>query len=263
MKQLIKIIKYQFRDNLRSKWIIIYTGFYTLLSYSIFYFNDDFSKIVISIMNINLLAIPLISLIFSTIYLYNNKDYIVFMLTQPLKREVLYAGLYIGVVTPLLISFLSGIFIPSLIFYNRLSIDIFALSLLVLTGIFQSLIFSSIAFLIVTLTENKLLGFGLSIFCWLFFTIIYDGLILVILNKFSDYPLEVFSLIISFLNPIDLSRIILILKLDISALMGYTGAIFQMFFNNSLGIILSFVAMLIWFIVPLFIGFKKFSRKDF
>ena len=67
---------------------------------------------------------------------------------------------------------------------------------------------------------------------------------------------------LSFLNPIDLSRIQILLQMDISALMGYTGAIFREFFGNQIGIGLSFLGIFIWILCPLLISLKKFNKKD-
>ena len=68
--------------------------------------------------------------------------------------------------------------------------------------------------------------------------------------------------LLSFLNPIDLSRVQMLLQIDISALMGYTGAIFREFFGNFTGIVISFLGLFLWIIVPLFISLKKFEKKD-
>ncbi len=263
MYSLIKIIKYQFQDVLRNKWLFIYTLFFLITGYSIFLLSDNFTKIIINMMNLIVLIIPLVSIIFGTIYLYNNKDYIIFMLSQPLRREILFLGLYIGVTFPLILGFLIGTGFSLIFFINKIDINFSILSLFLIIGILQTLAFSSLSFLISTLNENKLLGLGLSLFVWLFLSAIYDGIILFILNHLQDYPLENICLIISLLNPIDLARIMIMLKLDVSALMGYTGAIYQKFFSNSTGIIISFIAMIIWTVLPLFIGLKKFIKKDF
>jgi Cu-processing system permease protein len=69
-------------------------------------------------------------------------------------------------------------------------------------------------------------------------------------------------IVFSFLNPIDLGRIQILLQLDISALMGYTGAVFREFFGNSTGIVLSFSGLIFWIIFPILISVKKFKRKD-
>jgi Cu-processing system permease protein len=92
--------------------------------------------------------------------------------------------------------------------------------------------------------------------------LIFDALVLFFLFQFQDYPLEKIMVLLSFLNPIDLSRIQILLQMDISALMGYTGAVFREFFGNSTGIVLSFCGLMTWIIFPLLISLKKFKSKD-
>ena len=67
---------------------------------------------------------------------------------------------------------------------------------------------------------------------------------------------------ITALSPIDLSRILMLLELDASAMMGYTGAIFQDFFGTQLGLALSFLLLVLWAIIPFSISLFKFKRKD-
>ena len=80
---------------------------------------------------------------------------------------------------------------------------------------------------------------------------------------FEDYPLDKFSLVGSMLNPIDLSRTLILLKLDISALLGYTGAVFKKFFGTNLGFIISFSVLIVWVALPLWRISVKSKRKDF
>jgi len=63
-------------------------------------------------------------------------------------------------------------------------------------------------------------------------------------------------------SPIDLARIQILLHLDVSAMMGYTGAIFKDFFGTSIGLVVSFVLLCLWVIIPFFISLKKFRTKD-
>jgi Cu-processing system permease protein len=56
---------------------------------------------------------------------------------------------------------------------------------------------------------------------------------------FDDYPIDKFALIAAVFNPIDLSRILILLKLEISALFGYTEATFKMFLGTNLGMFAS------------------------
>ena len=70
-------------------------------------------------------------------------------------------------------------------------------------------------------------------------------------------------IVLSVINPIDLGRILFLIKFNIAALMGYTGAVFQQFFGASLGIIISVVFMLLWILIPLSLSTRLFKRKDF
>ena len=97
---------------------------------------------------------------------------------------------------------------------------------------------------------------------WLYFALLFDGLVLFILFQFSDYPLEKVVVFISALNPIDLGRILILLRLDVSALMGYTGAVFKDFFGTSLGMAVAFITLLLWCIIPVGWSVIKFKKKD-
>ena len=79
----------------------------------------------------------------------------------------------------------------------------------------------------------------------------------------QEYPLDKFSLIASTLNPIDLSRILILLKLDISALLGYTGAVFKKFFGTNMGMITSISILTLWAILTVFRILFKSKKKDF
>ncbi len=67
---------------------------------------------------------------------------------------------------------------------------------------------------------------------------------------------------LTFLNPIDLARILLLLEFDLSAMMGFTGAVFQRFFGSGLGMSLSIGALVLWLLIPLGLSLRYFNQKD-
>jgi Cu-processing system permease protein len=150
-----------------------------------------------------------------------------------------------------------GIGLPILIFERSAAGTMMALIAMAL-----SVIFVSIALLSAVRTRDKAKGIGKAILLWLFWSLIYDGLVLFLLFQFSDYPLEQPMIGLSFLNPIDLARILILLKMDVSALMGYTGAVFKSFFGTGAGMGLSAFALLLWMLVPLWLSIRSFERKD-
>ncbi len=258
-----KILKYSFIDLFRSKWILSYLFFFFIVSEGLIYFNGNLSKSVASLMNIILFLCSLIGIMFGTIYYYNSKEFIQLILAQPLKRSSIFIGHYLGMNLSLVSAFVIGTGLPFLL--NGVIFSDFADSfvLLLLIGVFLTSIFSAISYYISLKSENRIAGFGLSIFIWLFFAVIYDGLLMVALLYFEDYPLDKFSLIAIMFNPIDISRILILLKLDISAMMGYSGAVFSKFFGTYLGMSISMLMLMLWSLVPIIFINKSAKSKDF
>jgi Cu-processing system permease protein len=133
---------------------------------------------------------------------------------------------------------------------------------LLFTGAALTLIFTSIAFLAAVCSRDKARGIGIALLIWFYFAMLYDGLLLLLLNSFSDYPMEKFTLLLSSLNPIDLGRIFIMLQLDISALMGYTGAVYKDFFGSASGMLFTTGIMLLWMAIPLWLALRLFRKKD-
>lgn len=254
MFRLVKIIV---QDVIKSKFVMIYTLLLFIMSWSIFNLEDNISKGLLSLLNLILLTIPLVSIMYSVSYLYNSAEFIELLLGQPVKRTKIWISLYIGLSIALMLAFLIGTGIPVLL-YSLNSIGL----MMLLTGVLITVIFISLAMLCSILTRDKAKGIGVSIMLWLFFSLLFDGIVLFLLFQFSEYPIEKMMIGISTLNPISLSRILILLHLDESAMMGYTGAIFKEFFGTTLGMIISFAILFIWAVIPFCISYIKFNKKD-
>lgn len=254
---MLKLSRYILFDILRNRIVIGYALFLFILSFSMFRMEEDGSRALLSIMNIILIVLPLVSLVFTTIHYYNSYEFIELMLSQPMSRAKILLGEYASVCISLVGAFWAGTGIPLLLFAP----GPIGLSML-FTGTALTVIFSSIAFFASVHSKDKARGIGFALLLWFYFALIYDGLILLILFAFSDYPMEKFTLLLSALNPVDLGRIFIILKMDISALMGYTGAVYKDFFGAGTGILFSCGVMFIWAIVPLWLAVRKFRKKD-
>ena len=260
---MLKILKYSFFDLMRSRWSYVYFAFYLLLGVVLLFLNNDLSKAIITLMNIIIILVPLIGTIFGIMYYYNSKEFTELLLAQPLKRSSIFLGQYLGVALSLSMSLILGLGIPFVIYGLFKSNVIWDFSLLLLIGVFLSLIFTALAFNIALSNDNKIKGVGYAILLWLFLAIIYDGIFLMSLILLEAYPLDKLSLAGTVLNPIDLSRILILLKLDISALLGYTGAVFKQFFGTGSGLIVSFLMLITWVAAPLARIIYVCKRKDF
>jgi len=252
-----KIVKYIMTDILRSKILIIYCMVLLATSLSLFGLEDNANKGLLSLLNIILIIVPLFSLLFSTIYIYNSAEFIELLVSQPLQRKSIWLSFLVGLVLSLSLAFVVGIGIPILLFqFNTIGF------LLILVGILLSIIFIAIALWVAVQIRDKAKGIGMAILLWMYFSLLFDGFVLFLLFQFAEYPLEKPMLLVSALNPIDLGRILILLKLDISAMMGYTGAIFKDFFGTTLGLMLAFFILSIWVFIPLYFSTRKFNGKD-
>lgn len=254
---MLKVVKYVIIDILRSKVVIGYTLCLLALSLSLFSLEDNVNKGMLSLLNIILLLVPLVSIIFSTIYIYNSSEFIELLLAQPIKRSKLLLSVYSGLFFSLLLAFIAGAGLPVLLLSGS-TISWY----MVMSGSLLTAIFVSLALMASVYTRDKAKGIGVSIMLWLLFSLLYDGFLLFILFQFSDYPLEKLMIVLSSFNPVDMARILMLLKLDTSALMGYTGAVFNDFFGTQLGVFYSTTIMLLWIVIPVLFAVRKFRKKD-
>jgi Cu-processing system permease protein len=238
-------------------------AFFLILTFALMLLSYDVTKVIVSLNNIILVLTPLIGVLFGTMYYYSSEEFVELLLAQPISRFSVFAGMYLGLAVALVLSLIIGISIPMLVFGILVSKSLVTFITLLSMSIVLTLIFSLMAFLIAIRSDDKVKGFGLAIFCWLFFAVIYDGIFLLLLLIFREYPLEHLSLVLTTLNPIDLARILILLKLDISAMMGYTGAVLQKFLGSGLGSFIIIVTLSLWLVIPSWLIIRLAKRKDF
>lgn len=261
MKTTAKILRYQLRDVVRSRWILIYAVLFLLMTDLLFRFGGSGDRVVLSLMNVVLLLVPLVSIVFGTMYLYHAREFVVMLLAQPVDRTSLYLGLYGGMTIPLAGGFLAGVSLPFL--WHDPGGSGAALAVLLMTGILLTLAFTALAFLLAVSFEDRAKGLGAAVLVWLLAAVIYDGAVLLVVVLFGHYPLERPLLALIALNPIDLGRVLLLLQLDVAALMGYTGAVFERFFGGWVGRTVAFGALTMWAVLPFLLGLRRFRVKDF
>lgn len=263
MRIIAKVAGYEIRDVIRSRWLIGYTLFFLVITDALFRFGGGGEKALLSLINVVLFLIPLVAIVFSTVYLYAAREFIELLLAQPIARRQVFSGLYLGLALPLSVSFVAAICVPFALHRGAATTQPGTLAALLLTGIALTFIFAALGFLIVASTEDRMKGLGIAVAIWLFLALLYDGLVLLLVSIMADHPIERPLLALMLVNPMDLARVALLLQFDVSALLGYTGAVLREFFGRSIGIAATSLAILFWVVAPLFAGIRAFQRKDF
>jgi Cu-processing system permease protein len=258
----LKIMKYELRDVTRSRWLLAYTIFFLVVTDALLRFGGA-GKALVSLTSIALFVIPLVALVFGTVYLDNARDFTELLLAQPVSRRQLFGGLYLGLTLPLGAAFVTGLLLPFGVHGLEDPSQRVSLAVLALVGVALTFVFTALAFVAASRSDDRLRRMGAAVGLWLLVAVVYDGLVLVFVMLFGDYPIERPMLGLMFANPVDLARVILLLQFDLSALLGYTGAAFQQLFSGGRGIVVAAAALGFWVVAPVALGLRAFERRDF
>jgi len=257
-----KIVTYELREVGRSRWLFAYAAFFLVVADSLLRFGGA-DKALLSLTSVTLFIVPLVALVFGTVFLDDAREFTELLLAQPVTRRQLYAGLYLGLTLPLAAAFILGAAVPFAL--HRIGDPRLGVSLAVLlaAGVTLTFVFTALAFVVAAFVDDRLRRMGTAIALWLVAAVLYDGLVLVLAMLFADYPIERMMLGLTLGNPVDLARVILLLQFDVSALMGYTGAVFQQFFGGAIGIAIASTALALWVMLPVALGLRAFRKRDF
>lgn len=254
---MLRIVKYVAGDILRGRIVLAYAAFLLVASLGLFNLGGDTSKALVGLLSLVLMIVPLVSLVFATAHFYNTQEFVELLAAQPLPRATILLAQMIGVTLALTAALLAGIAVPVLLYaFSTTGLTLIAVALL-LTAVFTAL-----AFVAAVLARDKARGIGAALLIWFYFGLLHDGLTLYVLFLLEDFPLEGISLTLLALNPIDLGRVLVLLQMDVSALMGYTGAMLKDLLGTGVGKLFATLVLGAWIALPVTAAVWIFRRKD-
>lgn len=263
MNAILRILRYVVLDVLRNRWILAYLLFFAVATDLLLRLGGTGPRALVSLLNLVLLLIPLVTIVFGTIYWHGAREFNELLLTQPVARNRLFHGLFAGLVFPLSGAFVVGVAAPLLLHRAVGAESASILAMLLVAGVALTAVFGAIAVLIAGLVEDRLKGLAVALGVWLLLAVAWDGFVLWVAMAYRDYPMERPMLVLTFANPIDLARVLLVLHFDVAALMGYTGAVFQQVLSSATGIALALAGLVVWALVPGLFALRAFKRRDF
>jgi Cu-processing system permease protein len=253
---------YVLGDVARSRWVIATAVFFLLATDGLLRFGSGGAASLLAIGSLALLVVPLVGIVFGTIYLYHAREFTALLLAQPVTRRQFFIAQISGLTIPLVAALAVGITVPFV--WHGLPPGASAGSLFTIVALACALacVFIALAFVVAVRFEDRVSGLAASVGLWLLFALIYDGIVLIAIMLFADYPIERPVLLMMLANPVDLARVLLLMQFDASALMGYTGAVLQRTLTGSAGITMASVALVAWVVLPGFGAWRMFRRKD-
>ncbi|HET7040479.1 MAG TPA: hypothetical protein VFI13_00605 [Gemmatimonadales bacterium] len=262
MSAFLKILGYRLREGMRARPILGYAALLLVFTDLLFRFGGDGPRVVLSLINVVLLLVPLVGLVFGTMYFHQARDFAQFLLAQPVGRRPLLAALYFGLALPLTVAFVAGVGLPFL-WHAAPAPDLWRpLAALLVVGVLLTLSATALALVVAVAVLDRAKGLALALLAWVAGAVLFDGALLLITVLFDRWPLERLLLGLTLFDPFDLGRVLLLLQLDHSALLGYTGALFATFFGGVAGAVVAGAALLGWAAAPLGAAFRIYAHRD-
>lgn len=252
-----KVLKYTLLDLARNRFAIGYALLLFIVSTTIFMLEPENTKALMTLSQVVMAFVPLLSLVFTIIWFYDQYEFTVLLAVQPLHRRSITYAQFLAISGALSASFLVGVGLP-----------IAAWSpgstgwTLLCTGTALTFVCCALGLWIAVKQRDRARAVGIGLVSWVLMVLVWDALLLWIMYSFSDRPIEPLIVPLAALNPIDLSRILIMLKIDLAALMGYTGAVYRDFFGSTGGMLASFAALVLWALLPCLAAVRGFQRKD-
>lgn len=259
MSRFFKLFKYELKNVGRNKWIFAYGILLAVFGGSLIWVGGSFNKAILSIANLIVVLVPLISLMFTTVYWYYNERYAHLLLTQPISRFEFFCARLLALALSLGVSAFIGLALPFAILGN-LGFGVWLNSLVALAF---TLLFVTLGMLIATGTTDRMKGVGIAMGLWIFSVLVYDGIVLLLLLALREYPLDIPAALASAINPIGLGRVVLLMYHEGALLLGYTGTMVRRLMTSHSGFWLASAIGLVWMTIPLGITWRRFRKKDF
>lgn len=257
-------------DKLKSKWVIVIGSGFALFTLVISYFGGatagvtGFMQLDAAIASLTSLVtyfIPILALTLGggIIADEQEKGTLGIFLASPISVGEFIMGKFAGLVIALVLSIVAGLGIAGVVLIFRAGIGAAGTYLVfIVNSVVLGIIFLSVSFLISILFYERAKVIALTIFLWLFFTILYDlGLIGLLIVTKGSVGTDIFSMLLMF-NPVDIYRILNFISIgELQVLIGLASVDFPAYISTSM---LWGISM-IWIIAPLGISYYYFKSR--
>lgn len=254
MKTLTSFI---LRDLLRSRSLLIFAVLLCGASLGIIALGQGTEKSIASSLAMVQLVIPLFALLHTVSYIHQTHDFLEFCVTQPIHRATVVWGSFLAHSVGLIAAVILGVAIPILVAYpgpESLGLSVITVGL--------TLVFTALGHALALGSADKSRAIAWALINWVVFSAVLDGLLLLVLLNFDEYPLEALGLIMNFVNPISFARNFTLMQLEAASIMGYSGAVFVDFFTSDMMRNLSLLLFIPWTVLPLWAARRQFNKRD-
>ncbi len=262
----------EYRRALETRWLFGFAALFAVLVLGLSYFGlvqsrevgfQGFARVTLSLLNLVLFTVPLISLTLGVSSIAGGRETLALLLAQPISRGEVLAGKFLGLAAALGVTQALGFGGGGLVVAFHAGAEQVP-GFLVLTGLslFLGWLTLATALFIATLWPDRVKALSMALLLWLVMVVIYDLGVLGATALLRGLPLETVLFPALMLNPVDMVRVLTTIAVGSGALFGPTSAVLARMFGSSWGIALGLVVLLVETAVPLWIAARVFRRRD-
>ncbi len=267
------IVSYTFKETIRSKWLIMFTLVFFLLTLNIpllillatSYIPPNYLDIYLTyLVSLSFPFLPFLSLplVATSIVDERESGSLQYMLSNPISRVQFLTGRLVGLILATTLVIVLGYGIATIVTYKVAVSRYAAAGMVMLVAAFLNLCIIGLALVVSILTRRKATALGIAIFIWFILTVLSDfgslGLVLTVITK---QPAFVMPLILA--NPVETSRVLALIPLHAGPTeLGSTGLIVNLVLGDN-GWIVLFADVALWITVLTSLSYFLFKRQDF
>lgn len=259
--------------NIRNKWTLIFAGLFGILVLAISYFGlitagtmgfQGFARTSASLLNLVLYIVPLVALIMGTLSLTSEKNAGELLFSQPVSRTEILLGKLIGLFASMATATLMGFGLAGIVIAAKAgTAGAWRYPVFVGFSLLLALVFLMLSALVSAWCNRKAKAFGVALFLWFFFVLLYDLLIIGGTFMMKERAANQFIFGSLFGNPVDMVRVASLIVLDGKEIFGVAGAALIRFLGGeAMSLLLLILGLLLWVALPFFFSQRMLKRQD-
>lgn len=274
MHPVLFIIKKEFLDSIRSRWLIAFTvitfflviGLPFVVAYSLGLMAPTIQTLIAGTSEIVYPFLPLIALPIGSAALVGERDRntLELLLSQPISKMNVFIGKLFGMFLAVCSAITIGMGTAALVILETPTIEYFSVLIIAygLTAVMLGLALAISAF-----SKDRSMALGIALFFWFLFAVLIDmGFLSLVVTVAFD---PVYLIPIVAMNPLELVRQITIYAIIVGpdfavnlATLGPLGIAMVKVFGVDGIIPFLYTTMAVWIIIPTVAAFIGFVRKD-
>jgi len=263
----------ELRDTLHSRWLIGFGILFSVLTIGISYYGlagsreigfQGFGQVSASLLNLILFTVPMVAMAQPVLSLTSDGEGLLILLTQPLTRNEVLFGKYLGMLGAVTATVVGGLVVGGGVVMSQSGAShVGSFLLLILLTFALICLFLAFGISIAVIWRDRTKAFGISFAVWFVLVILYDLMVFGLTVSGPGISLKALLLLALLFNPVDAARVLYLLVTGSSSFVGVTGAVLAETLGTPAGLALLGGMFLVQTTATLATATCIFRRKGF